>query len=303
MNYNIIHRTLYDYAAPVTVSHHVARLEPRTTTTQERDNFSLKIFPEPALRKSRPDYFGNRLCFFTIQQVHSRLEIITTSHVTVRAEKLPVKESSSAWESVAEMFRDPVSPEVVEPYQFIFDSPQVRASLEMADYAAESFPAGAPLPAGVRDLTRRIFSDFKYDPKATTVATPLEEVWEKRRGVCQDFAHLGIACLRSLGLPARYVSGYLRTRPPEGGEQLMGADASHAWFAVFCPGTGWIDFDPTNNLQPAEEHITVAYGRDFGDVSPVAGILTGGGKHVVKVAVEVKPLAGEPPRPAGEGKQ
>ncbi|MGO8836335.1 MAG: transglutaminase family protein [Limisphaerales bacterium] len=303
MNYHITHRTLYEYAAPVTVSHHVARLEPRTTTTQERDNFSLKIFPEPALRKSRPDYFGNRLCFFTIQQVHSRLEIITSSRVSVCPEKSSSAESAASWESAAEMFRDPVSPEVVEPYQFIFDSPQVRASVDLADYAAQSFPAGTPLVAGVRDLNRRIFSDFKYDPKATTVATPLEEVWEKRRGVCQDFAHLGIACLRSLGLPARYVSGYLRTRPPEGGEQLVGADASHAWFAIFCPGTGWIDFDPTNNLQPAEEHITVAYGRDFGDVSPVAGILTGGGKHVVKVAVDVKPLDGDLPGIAGEGKQ
>jgi transglutaminase-like putative cysteine protease len=303
MNYSIIHRTLYEYAAPVTVSHHVARLEPRATASQERDNFSLKIFPEPALRKSRPDYFGNRLCFFTIQQVHSRLEIITSSRVSVRAEKSAVTESAAPWEAVAAMFRDPVSPEVVEPYQFIFDSPQVRASVELADYAAQSFPAGTPLVAGARDLTRRIFSDFKYDPKATTVATPLEEVWEKRRGVCQDFAHLGIACLRSLGLSARYVSGYLRTCPAgEPEQQLVGADASHAWFAVFCPGTGWIDFDPTNNLQPAEEHITVAYGRDFGDVSPVAGILTGGGKHVVKVAVDVKPLAGEPPATAGEGK-
>ena len=138
-------------------------------------------------------------------------------------------------------------------------------------------------------MTRRIFEDFKYDPKATTVATPLEEVLEKRRGVCQDFAHLGIACLRSLGLPARYVSGYLRTRPPEGKPRLVGADASHAWFSVFCPGTGWVDFDPTNNVQPGEEHIIVAYGRDFGDVSPVAGILTGGGKHDVKVSVDVEP--------------
>ena len=299
MTYHIIHRTLYEYAAPVTVSHHVARLEPRVTATQERENFSLKIFPEPALRKSRPDYFGNRLCFFTIQQVHSRLEIITSSRVTVRAEKPLGNESTATWESVTAMFRDPVSPEVVEPFQFIFDSPQVHASSELADYAAQSFSAGTPLLAGARDLNRRIFSDFKYDPKATTVATPLEEVWEKRRGVCQDFAHLGIACLRSLGLPARYVSGYLRTHPPEGGEQLTGTDASHAWFAVFCPGTGWVDFDPTNNLQPAEEHITVTYGRDFGDVSPVAGILTGGGKHAVKVGVEVKPQDEEPPKMAG----
>jgi len=302
MTYNIVHRTLYEYAASVTVSHHVTRLEPRTTATQERDSFALKIFPEPALRKSRPDYFGNRLCFFTIQQVHSRLEIITSSRVTVSPGKAAGNESLAAWESAAAMFRDPVSPEVVEPYQFIFDSPQVRASAALADYAAQSFPAGTPLAAGTRDLTRRIFSDFKYDPKATTVATPLEEVWEKRRGVCQDFAHLGIACLRSLGLPARYVSGYLRTRPADAAGPLTGADASHAWFAVFCPGTGWVDFDPTNNLQPAEEHITVAFGRDFGDVSPVAGILTGGGRHTVRVGVEVKALDDEPSRTAREGK-
>ncbi|MEI9960095.1 MAG: transglutaminase family protein [Limisphaerales bacterium] len=143
---------------------------------------------------------------------------------------------------------------------------------------------------GMHDLMRRINKDFIFDSKATTIATPLEEVLEKRRGVCQDFAHLGIACLRSLGLPARYVSGYLRTHPPEGKERLVGVDASHAWFSIFCPGIGWVDFDPTNNVQPGEEHITVAYGRDFSDVSPVAGILTGGGKHVVKVAVDVEPL-------------
>jgi len=291
MTYNIIHRTLYEYAAPVAVSHHVARLEPRGTAAQERESFSLKIFPEPTLRKARTDYFGNQLCLFSIQEVHSRLEIITHSRVTVRADRPPTPAPSSGWEEVARLFRDPVSPEVVEPYQFVFDSPQVRGSFELADYARESFAQGTPLLAGAKDLTRRIFEDFKYDPKATTVATPLEEVLEKRRGVCQDFAHLGIACLRSLGLPARYVSGYLRTRPPEGRERLVGADASHAWFSIFCPGAGWMDFDPTNNVQPAEEHITVAYGRDFGDVSPVAGIITGGGKHIVKVAVEVKSLA------------
>ena len=287
MTYNILHRTLYDYTAPVTVSHHVARLEPRANTVQAQESFSLKIFPEPTLRKDRVDYFGNQLCLFSIQEVHTKLEVISHSRVTVRRETPPAPESSPAWEEVAALFRDPVSPEVVEPYQFVFDSPQVRASFELADYALESFPTGTPLLVGARELTRRIFTDFKYDPKATTVATPLEEVVLKRRGVCQDFAHLGIACLRSLGLPARYVSGYLRTRPPEGKPRLVGADASHAWFGVFCPGTGWVDFDPTNNVQPGEEHITVAYGRDFGDVSPVAGIITGGGKHEVKVSVDV----------------
>ncbi len=287
MIYNILHRTLYDYTAPVTVSHHVARLEPRATTGQARESFSLKIFPEPTLRKERVDYFGNQVCLFSIQEVHSKLEIITHSRVAVRRETWPGPETSPAWENVAALFRDPVSPEVVEPYQFVFDSPHVRASFELAGYALESFPEGTPLLVGAQELTRRIFTDFKYDPKATTVATPLEEVVEKRRGVCQDFAHLGIACVRSLGLPARYVSGYLRTRAPAGQPRLVGADASHAWFSVFCPGPGWVDFDPTNNLQPGNEHIAVAYGRDFGDVSPVAGILTGGGKHVVKVSVDV----------------
>ncbi|MGA2030088.1 MAG: transglutaminase family protein [Verrucomicrobiota bacterium] len=287
MTYDVIHRTIYEYTAPVTVSHNVTRLEPRTTAMQARGNFSLKILPQPALRKARTDYFGNQLCFFSIQEIHQRLEIVSTSRVLVEAKKTPEPETSLIWEEAAKLFRDPVAPEIVEPYQFVFDSPQVRASFDLSDYTLESFPKETPLLVGALDLTRRIFEDFTFDPKATTIATPLEEVLEKRRGVCQDFAHLGIACLRSLGLPARYVSGYLRTRPAEGKERLAGADASHAWFSIFCPNVGWLDFDPTNNLQPGEEHITVAYGRDFSDVSPVAGILTGGGRHEVKVAVDV----------------
>jgi transglutaminase-like putative cysteine protease len=290
MNYHITHRTLYDYSAPVTVSHHVARLEPCSSSWQTCERFNLKVFPDPTLRKEHSDYFGNRLCFFAIQEIHNQLEIITDSRVTVQAPKSEGAENSLSWEAAASLFRDPVSPEVVEPYQFIFDSPQIRASMELADYARESFGKNTPLIEGARDLTCRIYNDFKYDVKATTVATPLEEVLGTRRGVCQDFAHLGIAFVRSLGLPARYVSGYLRTRPPEGKPRLVGADASHAWFSVFCPGTGWVDFDPTNNVRPGEEHITVALGRDFGDVSPVAGILTGGGKHMVKVSVDVEPL-------------
>jgi transglutaminase-like putative cysteine protease len=287
MNYEITHRTLYEYAAPVSVSQHVARLSPRATVTQTCDAFTLEISPLPTLRKTRVDYFGNELCLFSIQEVHDRLEITTKSRVSLTAVAPIVAETSIPWEEVTQLFRDPVSPEVVEPYEFVFDSPQVRGAEELADYARKSFGETTPLLVGARELTRHIFTDFKYDPKATTVATPLEEVWQNRRGVCQDFAHLGIACLRSLGLPARYVSGYLRTHPPAGQQRLVGADASHAWFAVFCPGVGWVDFDPTNNCQPTEEHITVALGRDFGDVSPVAGILTGGGSHEVKVSVDV----------------
>lgn len=290
MNYAITHRTTYEYAAPVAVSHHVARLEPRQTTAQTPGTFSLKISPQPVVRKARADYFGNHLCFFSVQETHRRLDIVASSKVEVRHQEPSPPDQSPSWEEVGNLFRDPVAPEVIAPYQFVFDSPHVRALRELSDYARESFGRGAPLLAGALDLTRRIFEDFKYDSKATTIVTPLEEVLEKRRGVCQDFAHLSIACLRSLGLPARYVSGYLRTRPPEGKERLVGADASHAWFSVFCPRNGWKDFDPTNNLQVSEEHITVAFGRDFSDVSPVAGILTGGGQHEVKVSVDVEEL-------------
>ena len=287
MTFNLVHRTIYHYASPVTVSHHAARVEPRVLPQQQLENFSLHIGPTPAVIKPRVDFFGNQVCGFSIQEIHQHLEITARSRVTVAATTPPAPALSPDWESVVKLFADPVSPKVVEPYQFVFDSPLLGASPELADYARESFGAKTPLLAAVADVNRRIFSDFKFDPTATTVATPLEEVLEKRRGVCQDFAHLAIACLRSLGLPARYVSGYLRTRPPAGKERLVGADASHAWFAVFCPDVGWVDFDPTNNVLPAEEHITVAFGRDYSDVSPVSGVITGGGAHVVKVSVDV----------------
>jgi len=287
MIYDIIHRTVYKYSEPVTVSQHAARLEPRALAHQNLEEFSLRIAPAPALRKGRVDYFGNRVCFFSIQELHSRLEIVAQARVAVSAATPPVPRLSPPWERVAGMFSDPVSPAVVPPYEFVFDSPLVRASPALASYARQSFATQVPLLTAVLDLNRRIYTDFKYDKIATTVATPVEEVMDKRRGVCQDFAHLAIASLRSLGLAARYVSGYLRTLPAEGRPALLGADASHAWFSVYCPDLGWIDFDPTNNLMPGPEHITLAYGRDFGDVSPVSGILTGGGKHEVRAGVTV----------------
>ena len=290
MTYRIIHRTSYEYTEPVSVSHHAARVKPRDTDGQTREAFTLTITPEPAVRKMRSDYFGNRVCFFSIQELHRSFELEAVSVVSVSPLTPAAPGLSTAWEEVGGLFRDPVSPEGVEPYQFCFDSPMVRTSPLFADYARPSFDPGTPVLVGVRDLTRRIFTDFKYDPVATTVTTPVEEVWTKRRGVCQDFAHLAIACLRSIGMPARYVSGYLRTHPPKGQPRRVGADASHAWFEVFCPGIGWVDFDPTNNLMPGEEHITVACGRDFSDVSPVSGIITGGGSHEVKVSVDVAPL-------------
>jgi transglutaminase-like putative cysteine protease len=292
VTYDLIHRTTYDYSEPVSISHHAARMKPKPIEAQERQQFVLEIAPEPTLRKMRTDYFGNRVCFFSIQEVHQRLEIVARSRVTVAAMTPPVPSLSPPWEKVVEMFSDPVSPDVVVPYQFVFNSLLLQASPQLADYARASFGKGVPLLVGALDLTRRIFRDFKYDPVATTIATPLHEVLEKRCGVCQDFAHLAIASLRSLGLPARYVSGYLRTHAPPGQEKLIGADATHAWFSLFCPSVGWVDFDPTNNQMPGEDYITVAYGRDFSDVSPLSGILTGGGTHEVKVAVDVNPING-----------
>lgn len=290
MNYRVTHRTTYEYAEPVAVSHHAARVEPRVTAVQSRADWRIAISPEPAVQVQRPDFFGNRVCFFAIQELHAKMEVTATSVVSVEEREVPAPSLSEPWDQVAQRYRDPVAVESIAPFQFVFGSPLVQPLPEFAEYASESFPEGRPLLEGVADLNRRIHADFVYDPVATTIATPLAEVWEKRRGVCQDFAHFAIACLRSLGLPASYVSGYLRTRPPEGKPRLVGADATHAWFSVHCPNFGWVDFDPTNNCQPRGEHITVAFGRDFSDVSPVMGILTGGGRHTVKVAVDVEPL-------------
>ena len=292
MEYRITHRTVYDYTAAVSVSHHAARLLPMQGAAQQVSRSSLTITPEPALRKESRDYFGNAVCSFAIQEIHRRFEVIARSQVSVNVSATPVLALSPMWEQVVASFRDPVSPADVAPYEFRMESPCIRLMPEYADYARASFPSGTPLLTGARDLMCRIHDDFRYDRVATTVATPLEEVWEHRQGVCQDFAHIAISALRSLGLPARYVSGYLRTHPAQGRARLVGADASHAWFSVYCPLNGWVDFDPTNSLLPADEHITVAVGRDFSDVSPLSGILTGGGEHEVRVSVDVEPLGG-----------
>jgi transglutaminase-like putative cysteine protease len=294
MDYLLTHRTTYQYAEPVSVSHHTARLEPVQNAHQCCEDFQIRITPQPTTRSARRDYFGNHVTAFSIRHLHRRMETVATSRVQVR-ERAPIGLSQSLpWEAVARRFRDPVSPQDVDPYEFCLDSPMIRLSPVLARYALNSFPARTPFLVGVADLMRRIYENFEFDPVATEVATPLEEVFKERKGVCQDFAHVAIGCLRSLGLPARYISGYLRTIPPEGKPRLEGADASHAWFSVFCPQLGWVDFDPTNNILPSHEHLTVAYGRDYCDVSPLSGILTGGGEHTVKVAVDVVPL--ETPR-------
>lgn len=289
MNYRLTHRTVYEYSEPVTISHHAARLEPRADTGQAVEEFRLDIEPEPAVRTMRRDFFGNAVCVFSVQRLHRRLELTAAARVRLEPALPPAAEQSPAWDEVAARFRGVVAEEELEAQQHVFDSPQVVCSVELAAYAARSFPAGRPLLEGARALTARIHAEFAYEPGVTTVTTPVAEVLERRRGVCQDFTHLALGCLRSLGLPARYVSGYLHTRRGPEAARLVGADATHAWFAVYCPGYGWVDFDPTNDLMPDFEHITLAVGRDFQDVSPVSGIIVGGGRHEVRVAVDVRP--------------
>ncbi len=290
MDYQLTHKTVYRYSEPVSVSQHAARLEPTLNQRQQAAGFSLGITPAPDVLSIRTDYFGNRVTVFGIRELHRELTVEARSRVSVASLTNPILTLSPLWSEVSKRFRDPVSPQDTGPYEFCLDSPMVRLAPTFAQWARRSFQSNTPILVGVSELMARLHAEFEFDPVATEVATPLEEVWEQRKGVCQDFAHVALACLRSLGLPARYVSGYLRTVPPQGKERMQGADASHAWFSVFCPQNGWVDFDPTNNLIPSDGHITVAVGRDYSDVSPLCGILTGGGEHTVSVAVDVEPI-------------
>jgi transglutaminase-like putative cysteine protease len=235
------------------------------------------------------DYFGNRLNFFTIQTPHKELVVEASSEVNVRARDWPPA-CATPWEEVVDEVARGVAAEHIRAQHFKFESPRIRIAPQFAAYARQSFTERRKFGEALTDLTARIYADFKFDSAATTVRTPTEEVFRKRRGVCQDFAHLQIACLRSLKLPARYVSGYLRTYPPPGKERLIGADASHAWVSAYCPEAGWLDVDPTNNLVPTTSHVTVAWGRDYGDVSPLRGLILGGREHTLEVAVDLQPV-------------
>jgi transglutaminase-like putative cysteine protease len=289
--YRVRHRTAYDYEDPVSVSHHLVRLTPRNLPKQTCWASYVAILPTPPVTSAHFDYFGNTLTSFTLDEPHDCLVVEANSDLEVKATEAPDFAATPAWELAREALAGDPSDEILDAYQFVFDSQRVRSNPALADYARESFPGGRPMLAAVLDLTRRIHQDFRFDKKATEVATPVQTFFEKRRGVCQDFAHLQIACLRSLGLPARYVSGYLRTMPPPGRQRLIGADASHAWCSAWCPGAGWVDFDPTNNCVPSDGHITVAWGRDYSDVSPIFGVLLGGARHTLRVEVDVMPLA------------
>jgi len=290
MIYRIVHRTTYKYKYPVSVGNHVACLTPRSLPHHQVTRSELHIHPQPATRTERVDYFGNLLCFFTVQEPHRELVVEARSEVTVKGNAMQWPQPPISWEEAARWLPNDQSPAGLDAYQFGFESPRIRVRPEFASYALQSFTPGRPMPESLLDLTARIHKDFRFDAKVTNVRTPTEEVFRKRRGVCQDFAHLQIACLRSLNIAARYVSGYLRTYPPPGQPRLVGADASHAWVSAYCPGIGWLDMDPTNNLVPSDGHVTLAWGRDYGDVSPLRGLILGGGAHTLKVAVDMEPL-------------
>ncbi|HCN78035.1 MAG TPA: transglutaminase [Verrucomicrobiales bacterium] len=290
MRYHVIHRTTCTYESPVTVCHYNARLEPRVLPTQDCPWHELTIRPEPVEKAERADYFGNHSVYFEIEGSHQKLEVIARSLVEISPSDLPDPSVTPAWEMVRDACRADLPSTATAAGDFGFASQLIPVGTEFADYARASFPARRPILEAVCDLNRRIHEDFIFDPSATDIATPVTEVLKNRRGVCQDFAQVMIACLRSIGLPARYVSGYLETEPPPGQPKLIGADASHAWVSVFCgEAHGWMDADPTNNILPEQRHITLAWGRDFADVSPLRGVTLGAGEHHLQVAVDVLP--------------
>ncbi len=284
--YRIKHITRYRYQQPVTICHHIAHLLPREAARHLWSFADLEISPT-AMRTDRFDYFGNRQTFFSIQEPHRELLVTSRGEVEILAPSTGMLFSNQPWELARDSLWNIPSPDFGSVIQFTFDSTKIAQCSEAAHYAAESFTPARPVIEAVEDLMQRIHRDFKFDSTASTVGTSVADVFRHRRGVCQDFAHLGIACLRSMGFAARYVSGYLLTLPPPGKPRMVGTDASHAWLSVYVPELGWLDFDPTNNMIPAERHITIAYGRDFSDVSPLRGVILGGGKHVVHVSVDV----------------
>jgi transglutaminase-like putative cysteine protease len=295
MKYHLTHKTWYAYTEPAPVCHNLVHLAPRATDRQACANYRLRIDPAPAFLSRRDDYFGNCVEYFSIEGAHRRLEVVAESTIDVRPLALRPLEGSPPWEAVAAAARhtgDPLQPlETLEPlpWQLVFASPRIPALKDVAAYAAPSFPPARPIVECLRDLAARIHKDFRFDPRATTVHTPLAEVLRLASGVCQDFAHLAVGSLRAMGLPGRYVSGYLRTTPPPGKPRLVGADASHAWASCWCGPLGWIDFDPTNNCLVSDNHITAAWGRDYGDVCPIQGVFVGGGAHRMGVSVDVAP--------------
>jgi len=279
------HSTTYLYSEPVSICHTELHLAPRNGHGQRVLEHNLSIRPMPDYLTGRKDYFGNDVTYFSIQAPHQTLTITAESVVGIHHMDPLEPRLTPAWEAARDEVRRHADSEALDACQFVFESPRVAGGPEFAAYAAPSFPAERPLLEAALDLCHRVHSEFHYDRRATTVSTPVAEVLQSRRGVCQDFAHFTIACLRSMGLAARYVSGYLLS------DDLTGSEASHAWVSLFCPGYGWLDLDPTNDVRADGHHLTLAWGRDYSDVTPVKGVAVGGGEQVINVAVEVTALS------------
>ncbi len=292
--YRVRHRTSYVYEAPVLHAHHLAHLRPRRLDHQTTRRTLLEISPLPRDQHRQEDYFGNDCDLLEVLSPHDRFDVVATSEVEVHDRAILSQIGAEPhknldWNQAAAQLAEDAR--LLFAREYCFDSPLVRAHPVLQKYAEPSFGKKRALIDAVLELNDRVHSDFSYEPATTDVSTPLAQVMRERRGVCQDFAHVMVGCLRSVGLGARYVSGYLETVPPPGQPRLVGSDASHAWVAVFVPRLGWLDLDPTNALLPHQSHITVAHGRDFSDVSPLKGVVLGGGRHSVKVGVDVQRLS------------
>jgi transglutaminase-like putative cysteine protease len=290
--YRVRHETVYEYNAEVVHAHHLLHLTPRAIPRQTCTEHLISIDPGPSTRVETHDAFGNPALRLEFDRPHHKFAVISEMSVEIR-DPLPGAVRSETWERVRAGLAYAARPpgeEKLEACRYRVESPHVRIKQVFNDYAADCFGAGHAVSDTAEALMHKLYRDMTYAPGATSIATPLVQVLEQRRGVCQDYSHLMIACLRSRGLAARYVSGYLRTHRRDGAPQLVGADASHAWVAVFCPPLGWIEFDPTNGVRAGLDHIALAWGRDFGDVSPVRGVILGGGDHRLTVSVSVAPV-------------
>ena len=298
----VVHVTSYAYAAPVSLSHHVAHLRPLVDAYQQLDRFALDVEPAPVLRSTGADAFGNACTRLQLAQPHGSLRVRAASVVTVRSRFQALAPARSpAWEAVRLRLRYVARGDFEPAVEFVQPSPYAPRLAALRDWAAPSFSPGRPVAELALELMHRIHTDFAYRSRSTEIDTPLQQVLQQRAGVCQDFAHLLAGALRMGGLAARYVSGYLLTQPVGGGQALVGADASHAWVQLWCPDTpgvpadGWLDLDPTNDCVPALDHVRVAVGRDFGDVVPLRGVIRGGGRHLLQVGVTTRRLGAATP--------
>lgn len=289
MLYQVIHHTSYRYDEPVSQCLNLAFMLPRNTPRQSCLQADLSVSPAPATSLERSDYFGNRAYHFSIEREHRLLQVTSRTLVEVGAFSAgPELDLGNTCDQVRALLRNSRNPEVLLAREFALPSALATTNDELRDYAAPFFDGGRSFLSAVRELTQQIYREFNYEPGFSDVSTPLAEVFEHRKGVCQDFAHLAIACVRSMGFPARYVSGYLETMPPPGQQKLVGTDASHAWFAVYSPMEGWFEFDPTNDQMAGNQHIVTAWGRDYADVAPLRGVIFGGGEsHQLTVSVDV----------------